>query len=891
MCVVSLSVHVYFYTARLPRIECVCAINSKNTPFCFVCHQKTQHSVVHSNRQPRSRSQPPSAPASRHTTIPPLIALCLLWCHLNGATALIVPNNANGFYTYLCDNEANITAQLDRTCDINVQRQMLTQPLLFRSHSQPQRIKCVKCDVGTLHERAGLRFSMDAQTVDLTGSHVEHVEAGSIAGTVHTLLLSYNTLTTLDDVKVFGRMAQLRTLHLDHNGLFYVDDRALDGLPELRELWLNHNRIVAVVARLFQHLPQLQKLRLHSNRLRQLDGDLLAGCPRLRELTLYDNQLALVHDDMWSIIKRIASLDIVNVQIQLNAAADAARMATLPDEQQHGPADPDAEKERRRQFDAVSCRIASMNLHMAEQHLYNRSCGNLTEMPPAAELVNKRYKYLNLRHNQIGDLDQNAFDTSDANTSALLTIDLTHNVIESVHPNAFDAVAGLKELLLGHNSIRYLAERLFIRLGNLLVLELHHNQLHTINAQQFWHTRRLLRLQLHNNSIGSVGEKAFDQLQRLELFDMSDNFVQSNVLILLNAQVVLLDRSNITRLHIGDRVCRLQATENRLRSLNLRNAHRLVHLNVSDNRIEAVDLLATRSLKTVDMSGNRLVEIDFEHNALLSDVQLADNLLTCVHFKSTAQLRRLDVSVNRLQTVELPTANMYQLHWLNVSMNRLQSLQSLHGLYTLRELDASDNPLAAVRVTTFQNMESLETLLLRRCELEHLEPGTFRQLHALLELDLSDNNLTELPVLATFGAGLRLLQQLRLNGNRLESLDAGALRATLPKLRTIDVSGNQWLCDVLAGFVRRMTLAYVEVQAEWESVVDAGVHDGDQCTANGWQLDADEDEGERLTGSDEHLTADEGNGTVAETLATGSAVAWRFSSAMLMLMCAWYCVR
>lgn len=862
------------------------AINSKNTPFLFVI--KSKNSATHSTQH-----GPPFQPLPGRK--PPSTALCLVWLALAVAiltpsAAAIVRHDADAFRTYVCDNEANVTAQLDRTCMVTVTRPMLTQSLLFRSRSQPDRIKCLDCDVGTLRDRAGLRFSMDVHTIDLTGSHVEHVEAGAIAGTAHSLLLTYNALTTLDDVRVFQLTAQLRTLHLDHNELFYVNDRALDGLAELRELWLNHNRLVSVVARLFRHLPQLEKLRLHSNRLRQLDGNLLAANGQLRELTLFDNQLALVHDDMWTVIKRISIVDIVNVQIQLNRhAAEAKRAASEPNTEM---------LDQLEQFDAAGCRIASMNQYIPEQQLYNASCGNLTAVPSAAEVANGRFKYLNLRHNMIGDLDQTAFATADAFTSALLTVDLTHNVIESVHPNAFDTVVGLKELLLAHNFIRYLAPRLFAQLTGLLVLELHHNQLHTINAQQFWGTKRLQRLTLHDNRIVSVGAKAFDQLQRLELFDMSNNSVQNDVLIILNAKVVRMERSNVAFLLIGDRVCRLAAAHNRLRSLNLRHAHRLVHLNASDNRIDVVDMQTVKALKTLDLVGNRLTSISLEYNSLLQVVRLADNLLEEVHFNVTGALQSLDLSGNQLQTLELPTANMYQLHRLNVSKNQLTSLQSLVGLYTLNELDASENPLrdvqvrveignlrhstslhllSPIQVTAFQNMESLEALQLRGCDLTHMRPGVFRHLHALQRLDLSANNLTELAVLATFD-GLHSLRQLRLNRNRLERLDAGRLLRTLPKLQAVGVSGNRWRCDVLADFVRKMEAAYVDVETEWESVVGSSVQ-GVRCTS-------DEDDDLTYVGGVERLTVDEGNGTATEQAAAGGSATASSATVMLMGICA-----
>lgn len=173
-------------------------------------------------------------------------------------------------------------------------------------------------------------------------------------------------------------------------------------------------------------------------------------------------------------------------------------------------------------------------------------------------------------------------------------------------------------------------------------------------------------------------------------------------------------------------------------------------------------------------------------------------------------------------------------------------------------------------------MDALQVLLLRDCDLTHLRPGVFRQLHALQRLDLSANNLTELAVLATF-QGLRQLHQLQLNHNRLERLDAGPLLRTMPQLQAIGVSGNRWRCDVLTDFVWTMQAAYVEVETEWESVNETSVQ-GVRCTS-------DEYADLTLAGGVGRLTVDEGNGTVTDQLAAGGGATRGSAAFVLMGIC------
>lgn len=713
--------------------------------------------------------------------------------------------DSGSFATYVCDNDVEEYGESE-ICEITLNRSMLSNhSIMIRSQRQKwQSLRCNQCKIGRLHRLTGLRFSLNVDNVDLSLSGIRRIASGSIAGTFNTMMLSFNELVELDETKIFAQVPTLEYLHIDHNKLQFMDDRALDGIPKLRRLYLNHNQLAEVQPRLLAHLPNLEALSLDNNRLQSLDTALFSANGQLSEITLFDNDLAVIADDVWSRLGRIEMLDLEYLRNQLTLNKPTVTIVQ--------PA-----------FVSRSdCEIGIIRNDIQPDQYFNHSCGNIMDIP-TAYLQRSHYKHINLRHNKISTVNEHSFINI---SSPILTIDLAHNRLSNIHPAAFAPLTHLEVLLLSDNNIQTLAGSTFSNLSNLLVIEMHNNILHTISTSLFWHNIRLHRLRLDHNRIQIVGDRAFDMLQKLEFFDMSDNAIQNRVTLNVNAEQVRLQQANVSLLTLGDRVAHVDASLNQIESLNLEQATSLRELNLSSNSLITIDVSRAKSLEMVDLSDNQLGFVSFLSNANLVDVDLSENQINEIRFSLATHLQRLDVSGNILTSLMLSGQTTFNLVHLNISNNQLTNLDAVGLLHSLRELDASGNSLNILSVTTFQNMEILERLILRNTELTEIEGSVFEHQGSSLEyLDLSHNHLTSVD--RSVFMGLHQLRVLLLDGKNLTTLD-WRLIELLPRLDRVGVSGNEWRCDGLSVFVRAMVDNFVDVPSDLIGVSGASVH-GIRC--------------------------------------------------------------
>ncbi|CUT99379.1 Leucine rich repeat domain containing protein [Echinococcus multilocularis] len=190
-----------------------------------------------------------------------------------------------------------------------------------------------------------------------------------------------------------------------------------------------------------------------------------------------------------------------------------------------------------------------------------------------------------------------------------------------------------------------------------------------------------------------------------------------------------------------------------------------------------------------------------------------------------SRLDEVDLSNNRLQNLR---AGCFQslkgIRSLNLARNSISELRSdmFVGLQLLEELDLRQNPITVIIGGTFQPLTKLRKLLIsglgpRSSPLTTLTPGmlyglqalrhleisnlgianinveTFMELRHLQELDLSGNQLTDVPHIAfkrmmLAQRGSRF-QHLNLSNNRIVCLPKGGF-SDFHQLKSLDLSGN-----------------------------------------------------------------------------------------------------
>ncbi|CAF1046930.1 unnamed protein product [Didymodactylos carnosus] len=115
-------------------------------------------------------------------------------------------------------------------------------------------------------------------------------------------------------------------------------------------------------------------------------------------------------------------------------------------------------------------------------------------------------------------------------------------------------------------------------------------------------------------------------------------------------------------------------------------------------------------------------------------------------FQNFTQLKTLILSANHLsylsEKIFYPIRT--QILHLNIQRNHFHTLNSanfLHYLKRLKILDFSTNYLKEISITNFVGIRRLESLILRKNQIQHLPYAVFSRMTKLSSIDLSDNQI------------------------------------------------------------------------------------------------------------------------------------------------------
>ncbi|XP_040841720.1 leucine-rich repeat-containing G-protein coupled receptor 6 [Ochotona curzoniae] len=420
-------------------------------------------------------------------------------------------------------------------------------------------------------------------------------------------------------------------------------------------------------------------------------------------------------------------------------------------------------------------------------------------------------------------------------------LDLSMNNLTELQPGLFRHLRFLEELRLSGNHLSHIPGQAFSGLYSLKILMLQNNQLQGVPAEALRELPSLQSLRLDANLISLVPEKSFEGLSSLRHLWLDDNALTDipvralNSLPALQAMTLALNRIR----HVPDYA--------------FQNLTSLVVLHLHNNRIQRLgphSFAGLHNLETLDLNYNelhefpvairtlgRLQELGFHNNnikaipekafmgnPLLQTIHFYDNPIQSVGrsaFQDLPKLHTLSLNgatdiqqfpdlkgTTSLETLTLTRAGIRllpagmcqqlpSLRVLELSYNQIEELPSLHRCQKLEEIGLRHNRIWEIGADTFSQLSVLQTLDLSCNAIRSIHPEAFSTLRSLVKLDLTDNQLTTLPL-----AGLGGLMHLKLKGN--PALFQAFSKDSFPKLRILEVPYAYQCCayGVCASFFK-----------------------------------------------------------------------------------------
>ncbi|KAL2098529.1 hypothetical protein ACEWY4_005009 [Coilia grayii] len=246
-----------------------------------------------------------------------------------------------------------------------------------------------------------------------------------------------------------------------------------------------------------------------------------------------------------------------------------------------------------------------------------------------------------------------------------------------------------------------------------------------------------------------------------------------------------------------------------------------LHNNQINNAGFPLELHHVASVETVYLYGNQLDEFPLNLPKNVRVLHLQENNIQTISRAALAQLLWLeelyldDNSISTVGVEEGAFREAVSLKYLFLTKNHLSSVPI--GLPPdLKELRLDENRIAVIAEEAFENVTSLQSLLLDGNLLtdEGIDPLAFKGLvnlrtlsmarnsltvppshlpaDCLEKLNLQDNQMNEIPVGAL--SGLHRLEKLDISSNQLQALTQGVFDGLL-SLRQLTVRNNLWRCD------------------------------------------------------------------------------------------------
>ncbi|KAM6434401.1 leucine-rich repeat and immunoglobulin-like domain-containing nogo receptor-interacting protein 4 [Liasis olivaceus] len=312
---------------------------------------------------------------------------------------------------------------------------------------------------------------------------------------------------------------------------------------------------------------------------------------------------------------------------------------------------------------------------------------NLTAVPAG---IPPDSEFLDLSQNVLRTLHQGMF----SRLQALKELDLSSNIISNIEQGAFNGLQKIMTLRLAGNKLKMVADGVFTGLPNLSTLDLSENKILIFLDHSFKDLFSLGNLDIRDNPLVLISSQAFRGLQNLRQLALQKcNFTSLPTEALSHLH-------HLVKLHL--KVLHLRVLHN----YSFRKLHQLKILEI--NQWPFLTTLEPHSLSGLNLTSLYIIKCSLrdvpykaiKHLAHLRFLDLSYNPISMIRGRKLLDLSRLQefhLTGGRLTTIQ---ANAFEglIHFrlLNVSANNLQTLEErvFHSVGNLEVLRLDKNPLA-----------------------------------------------------------------------------------------------------------------------------------------------------------------------------------------------------
>ncbi|VDM76512.1 unnamed protein product, partial [Strongylus vulgaris] len=330
-------------------------------------------------------------------------------------------------------------------------------------------------------------------------------------------------------------------------------------------------------------------------------------------------------------------------------------------------------------------------------------------------------------------------------------LDLSYNQMVEIHDNAFSGMSPVvQELILTHNNLTKIPVTAIATLGT------------------------ILRVDLSNNSIADISDSdAIPSLPKVSAI-IAPSALITAIMKHANSLITHKDKKLASQCMTA---CTYNATT-RFTTLfpAIRGLKQLQALHMQKNNItalEALNFLNLPVLNLLNLAGNKISDVNrqaFLNVPQLKYLYLTNNKiskLTAHQFASFDQIEMIDLTGNEI--VDIPTecmAQLPQLRQLFLGGNHIQTIgKNAFANSSIVILSLVNNQLKEVTEGMLDGMPNLQSVVFKGNKISSVHQNAFYNAPSIVMIDLSDNQLFDLPP-STFLAQLNL-QMIDLRNNKI----------------------------------------------------------------------------------------------------------------------------